>query len=72
MKKAVKQYMDLVADLTELKDWEFKEAIKIAKQFRKAQARLGKATDRQEREMLPTTTKENLNKTNMAGVEYAV
>ena len=52
MSKKTKQFEDLVADLTDLKDWEFKEAIAIAKQFRRAQKRLGKAMDRQERERI--------------------
>ena len=38
MSKKTKQFEDLVADLTDLKDWEFKEAIAIAKQFRRAQS----------------------------------
>ena len=54
MSKKTKQFEELVADLTDLKEWEFREAIKIAKQFRRAQKRLGKAMDRQEREyMMP-------------------
>ncbi|MEE1081590.1 MAG: hypothetical protein U0L19_10835 [Bacteroidales bacterium] len=58
MSKKTKQFEDLVADLTDLKDWEFKEAIAIAKQFRRAQKRLGKAMDRQEREFaLPKKAK---------------
>lgn len=58
MSKKTKQFEDLVADLTDLKDWEFKEAIAIAKQFRRARKRLGKAMDRQEREfMLPKKAK---------------
>lgn len=58
MSKKTQKFEDLVADLTDLKDWEFREAIKIAKQFRRAQKRLGKAMDRQEREfMMPTKTK---------------
>lgn len=50
MSKKTKQFEELVGDLTDLKDWEFKEAIAIAKQFRRAQRRLVKAMDRQERE----------------------
>lgn len=58
MSKKTQKFEDLVADLTDLKDWEFREAIKIAKQFRRAQKRLGKAMDRQEREfMMPTKAK---------------
>ena len=60
MSKRAKEYEDLVADLTDLKEWEFREAVRIAKQFRRAQKRLQKAIDRREREiMLPkksTTT----------------
>lgn len=54
MSKRTKQFENLIAELTELKDWEFKEAVKVAKQFRKAQKNLGKAMDKQEQEfMLP-------------------
>lgn len=54
MSKRTKQFENVVAELTDLKDWEFKEAVKVARQFRKAQKNLGKAMDKQEKEfMLP-------------------
>lgn len=60
MSKKAKEYEDLVADLTDLKEWEFREAIRIAKQFRRAQKRLQKAITRREREiMLPKKSTNN-------------
>ena len=60
MTKKAKEYEEMVADLTDLREWEFKEAIRIAKQFRRAQKRLQKAIDRREREaMLPKKSTNN-------------
>ena len=69
MSKKAKEFEDLVADLTDLKEWEFREAIRIAKQFRRAQKRLQKAIDRREREiMLPK--KSTNNGTAFGGLNY--
>lgn len=69
MKKRAKEFENLIAELTDLQVWEFKEVIAIAKQFRKAQQRLGKAMDRQEREiMLPQKTAKAMPAT--GGVNY--
>lgn len=69
MTKKGKNYEELVADLTDLRDWEFREAIHIAKQFRRAQKRLMRAIDRREREaMLPK--KSSNNSTAFGGLNY--
>lgn len=69
MGKKAKEYEDLVADLTDLRDWEFREAIHIAKQFRRAQKRLEKAITRREREaMLPK--KSTNNGASLGGLNY--
>lgn len=69
MTKRAKDYEDLVGDLTDLRDWEFREAIHIAKQFRRAQKRLMRAIDRREREaMLPK--KSTSNGASLGGLNY--
>lgn len=69
MTKKAKEFEDLVADLTDLKEWEFREAIRIAKQFRRAQKRLQKAITRREREiMLPK--KSTSNSSALGGLNY--
>lgn len=72
MPKLTKQNKDfsaLVESLTDLSDRNFREAIRIAKQFRRAQRSLAKALQRQQREsMLPK--KSNASATPMAGVDY--
>lgn len=72
MPKLTKQNKDfsaLVESLTDLSDRNFREAIRIAKQFRRAQRSLAKALQRQQREaMLPN--KSTSNATPMAGVDY--
>lgn len=69
MSKKTKEYEELVADLTDLREWEFREAIRIAKQFRRAQKRLDRAKARQEREaMLPK--KSTNNGTAFGGLNY--
>lgn len=68
--KKNKDFAELVEQLTDLSEKDFKEAIKIAKQFRKAQRMLQRTMIRQQREFkLPA---ENGNsKPVMAGVDYA-
>lgn len=72
MPKLTKQNKDfsaLVESLTDLSDRNFREAIRIAKQFRRAQRSLAKALQRQQREaMLPK--KGTASAAPMAGVDY--
>lgn len=68
--KKNKEYAELVEQLTDLSEKDFREAIKIAKQFRKAQRMLQKTIIRQQREFrLPN--KGGNNAPVMAGVDYA-
>lgn len=72
--KANKDYAELIESLTDLKEWEFREAIRIAKQFRRAQRHLAKVMERQQREsLLPkkSTKNERMNASSIAGVDYA-
>ena len=65
-----KDFAELVEQLTDLSEKDFREAIKIAKQFRKAQRMLQKAMLRQQREFrLPN--KGGNDKTVIPGVDYA-
>jgi len=68
--KKNKDFAELVEQLTDLSDKDYREAIKIAKQFRKAQKMLQKTMERQQREfVLPKKSKANANV--IAGVDYA-
>lgn len=68
--KKNKDFAELVEQLTDLSEKDFKEAIKIAKQFRKAQRMLQRTMIRQQREFkLPA--KNGNAKPVMAGVDYA-
>lgn len=68
--KKNKDFAELVEQLTDLSEKDFREAIKIAKQFRKAQRMLQKAMLRQQREFkLPN--KGGNDKTVIPGVDYA-
>lgn len=68
--KKNKDFAELVEQLTDLSEKDFREAIKIAKQFRKAQRMLQKAMLRQQREFrLPN--KGGNDKGVMPGVDYA-
>ena len=68
--KKNKDFAGLVQELTDLSEKDFKEAIRIAKQFRKAQRMLQKTMIRQQREFrLPN--KGGNNAPVMAGVDYA-
>lgn len=67
--KKNKEFAELVEQLTDLSERDFKEAIKISKQFRKAQKMLQKTMIRQQREFrLPS--KGGNNQAVMAGVDY--
>lgn len=68
--KKNKDFAELVEQLTDLSEKDFKEAIRISKQFRKAQRMLQKTMERQQKEfVLPKKSKSNLNV--IAGVDYA-
>lgn len=68
--KKNKDFAELVEQLTDLSEKDFREAIKIAKQFRKAQRMLQKTMLRQQREFkLPA--KNGNSKPVMPGVDYA-
>lgn len=67
--KKNKDFAELVEQLTDLSDKDFKEAIRVAKQFRKAQRMLQRTMERQQREfMLPK--KATSNRQAIAGVDY--
>lgn len=72
MPKLTKQNKDftaLVDGLNDLSDRNFREAIRISRQFRRAQRSLARALERQQREaMLPR--KATANAGPMAGVDY--
>lgn len=68
--KKNKEFAELVEQLTDLSEKDFREAIRIAKQFRKAQRMLQKTMIRQQREFkLPN--KGGNDKAVMPGVDYA-
>lgn len=66
--KRNKDFAELVEQLTDLGDRDFREAIKIAKQFRKAQKSLQRAIERQQRERMPS--KSQAQGQPIMGVEY--
>lgn len=66
--KHSKDFANLVENLTDLSDRNFREAIKIAKQFRRAQKSLQRAIVRQERERMHATATPS--QTAIAGVDY--
>lgn len=69
LSKQNKDFSALVESLTDLSDRNFREAIRIAKQFRRAQRSLAKAIERQQREaMLPKRSAHA--SAPMAGVDY--
>ena len=68
--KKNKDFAELVEQLTDLSEKDFKEAIRISKQFRKAQRMLQKTMERQQKEfVLPKKSKANASA--IAGVDYA-
>lgn len=66
--KQSKDFANIVDNLTDLSDRNFREAIKIAKQFRKAQKSLQRAIVRQERERMHA--KATPTQATIAGVDY--
>lgn len=66
--KRNKDFAELVEQLTDLSDKDFRESIKIAKQFRKAQRMLQRAIIRQRKEQMPSKSSEN--RQTIMGVDY--
>lgn len=72
--KKNKDYAELIEQLTDLKDWEFREAIRIARQFRRAQKHLARVMTKQQREaVLPKKTRDNrrIEESSIEGLNYA-
>lgn len=67
--KRNKDFAELVDQLTDLSDKDFRESIKIAKQFRKAQRMLQRAIIRQRKETLPAKSQAD-NRQTIMGVDY--
>ena len=67
--KRNKDFAELVDQLTDLSDKDFRESIKIAKQFRKAQRMLQKAIIRQRKEQMPAKSQAD-NRQSILGVDY--
>lgn len=67
--KRNKDFAELVEQLTDLSDRDFREAIKIAKQFRKAQRLLQRAIIRQRKEQMPSKSTAS-EKQSIMGVDY--
>lgn len=66
--KKNKEFAELVEQLTDLSEKDFREAIKIAKQFRKAQRMLMRTMERQQKEfVLPKKSKAEAN---LGGLNY--
>lgn len=67
--KRNKDFAELVDQLTDLSDKDFRESIKIAKQFRKAQRMLQRAIIRQRKETMPAKSQAE-NRQSIMGVDY--
>lgn len=67
--KKNKDFAELVEQLTDLSEKDFREAIKIAKQFRRAQRMLQKTMIRQQREFRMPNKSTNKAQA-IAGVDY--
>lgn len=67
--KRNKDFAELVDQLTDLSDKDFRESIKIAKQFRKAQRMLQRAIIRQRKEQMPAKSQAD-NRQSILGVDY--
>lgn len=67
--KRNKDFAELVDQLTDLSDKDFRESIKIAKQFRKAQRMLQRAIIRQRKETMPAKSQAD-NRQSIMGVDY--
>lgn len=65
--KRNRDFAELIDNLTDLSQRDFREAIKIAKQFRKAQRSLQRAIARQQHERLPRTSNQQVN---LGGLDY--
>ena len=67
--KRNKDFAELVDQLTDLSDKDFRESIKIAKQFRKAQRMLQRAIIRQRKETMPAKSQAD-NRQTIMGADY--
>lgn len=67
--KRNKDFAELVDQLTDLSEKDFRESIKIAKQFRKAQRMLQRAIIRQRKETMPAKSQAD-NRQSIMGVDY--
>lgn len=67
--KRNKDFAELVDQLTDLSEKDFRESIKIAKQFRKAQRMLQRAIIRQRKEQMPAKSQAD-NRQTIMGVDY--
>ena len=67
--KRNKDFAELVDQLTDLSEKDFRESIKIAKQFRKAQRMLQRAIIRQRKETMPAKSQAD-NRQSILGVAY--
>lgn len=67
--KRNKDFAELVDQLTDLSEKDFRESIKIAKQFRKAQRMLQRAIIRQRKEQMPAKSQAD-NRQSILGVDY--
>ena len=67
--KRNKDFAELVDQLTDLSEKDFRESIKISKQFRKAQRMLQRAIIRQRKETMPAKSQAD-NRQSILGVDY--
>ena len=67
--KRNKDFAELVDQLTDLSDKDFRESIKIAKQFRKAQRMPQREIIRQRKETMPAKSQAD-NRQSILGVDY--
>lgn len=67
--KRNKDFAELVDQLTDLSEKDFRESIKIAKQSRKAQRMLQRAIIRQRKETMPAKSQAD-NRQSILGVDY--
>lgn len=67
--KRNKDFAELVDQLTDLSNKDFRESIKIAKQFRKAQRMPQRAIIRQRKETMPAKSQAD-NRQSILGVDY--
>lgn len=57
-KKQQREYADIISALTDMSDKDYRDAIRISRQYRKAGKMLGKTLERQEKQfMLPNKSK---------------